>query len=78
VSPLCVVFIQLINIARELVAFTVVLLPMVFMVAPFDANTGVARAPAVTRAIAVTMAKIANLAVVFFVFIRNVTKILFI
>jgi hypothetical protein len=51
---------------------------MVFMVAPFDANTGVARAPAVTRAIAVTMAKIANLAVVFFVFIRNVTKILFI
>ena len=53
--------------------------PVVFMVAPFDANTGVARAPAVTRSgSALTMAKIANLAVVFFVFIRNVTKILFI
>jgi hypothetical protein len=78
VSPLCIVFIQLINIARELVAFAVVLLLMVFMVSPFDANTGVARTPAVTRATAVTMVKIANLAVVFFVFIRSVTKILFI
>jgi hypothetical protein len=78
VSPLCIVFIQLINIARELVAFALVLLLMVFMVAPLDANTGVARTPVVTRATAVTMVKIANLAVVFFVFIRNMTKILFI
>jgi hypothetical protein len=66
------------NFVKELVAFVGVLLLTVFVVAPFNATTGVARLLAVTRATAVTMANTANVAVVFFVFIKIVTKLFFI
>jgi hypothetical protein len=66
------------NFAKGLVALVDVLVLVVFTVVPFCANTWVVRPFAVIRATAVTMTKIANVVVIFFLFIKSVIKLFFI